>query len=215
MPPSPDTLPARLAQQIEFIAECDKLKEIFRQTINTTSRRAENDAEHSWHLCLCVIVLAEHANAPSLDVLRVLKMVIVHDLVEIDAGDTFAYDVAAMAQQHEREAVAAERIFGLLPADQAAEFRGLWDEFEAKETAEAKFATAVDRFQPMLLNCRSQGAAWNRHGVTHDRVVARNRHIADGCVNLWRYAEKMLQDVVDAGHLRPGRAGPPGPPESP
>ena len=191
----------RLIRQIEFIAECDKLKEIFRQTLNTQSRRAENDAEHSWHLCLCVIVLAEHANVPDLDVLRVLKMLIVHDLVEIDAGDTFAYDVAAMAGQHEREAVAAGRIFGLLPADQSAEFRALWDEFEAKETAEAKFATAVDRFQPMLLNCRSQAAAWNRHGITHDRVVARNRQIADGCAELWRYAEVMLQEVVSAGHL--------------
>jgi putative hydrolase of HD superfamily len=191
----------RLAQQIEFIAECDKLKEVFRQTLNTASRRLENDAEHSWHLCLCVIVLAEHANAPALDVLRVLKMLIVHDLVEIDAGDTFAYDVAAMADQHEREAAAAKRIFGLLPGDQAAEFRALWDEFEAKDTAEAKFATAVDRFQPMLLNCRSQGAAWNRHGVTHERIVARNRQIDDGCKALWRYAETMLQDIVDAGHL--------------
>jgi putative hydrolase of HD superfamily len=196
---------ARLAQQIEFIAECDRLKEVFRQTLNTHSRRAENDAEHSWHLCLCVIVLVEHANVPTLDVLRVLKMLIVHDLVEIDAGDTFAYDTAAMADQHAREAVAAERIFGLLPPDQAREFRALWDEFEAKETAEAKFATAVDRFQPMLLNCRSQGAAWQRHGVTHDRVVARNRHIADGCDPLWRYAEKMLQEIVDAGHLAPKR----------
>ena len=193
----------RLVRQIEFIAECDKLKEIFRQTINTQSRRAENDAEHSWHLCLCVIVLAEHANARDLDVLRVLKMLIVHDLVEIDAGDTFAYDTAAMAGQHDREVIAAERIFGLLPEDQARDFRGLWDEFEAKETAEAKFATACDRFQPMLLNSRTQGAAWKSHGVTHDRVVARNRHIADGSVELWRYAEAMIQALVDAGQLAP------------
>lgn len=194
---------ARLARQIEFIAECDKLKEVFRQTVNSQSRRSENDAEHSWHLCLCVIVLAEHANVRQLDVLRVLKMVIVHDLVEIDAGDTFAYDVAAMAGQHEREAIAADRIFGLLPSDQAKEFRALWDEFEAKQTPEAKFATAVDRFQPMLLNCRSQGAAWAKHGVTHDRVVARNQHIAEGCSELWKYAEQMLHDVVTAGHLAP------------
>jgi putative hydrolase of HD superfamily len=196
----------RLVQQIEFIAECDRLKEVFRQTINTTSRRAENDAEHSWHLCLCVVVLAEHANVPSLDLLRVLKMLIIHDLVEIDAGDTFAYDTAAMATQHEREARAADRIFGLLPADQAREFRAFWDEFEAKATPEARFAAAVDRFQPMLLNCRTKGAAWNRHGVTHDRVVARNRHIAEGCAELWRYAERMLQEVVEAGHLPPGPA---------
>ncbi|HYD82691.1 MAG TPA: HD domain-containing protein [Opitutus sp.] len=192
----------RLVRQIQFIAECDKLKEIFRQTINTQSRRAENDAEHSWHLCLCVIVLAEHANVPTLDVLRVLKMVILHDLVEIDAGDTFAYDVAAMVGQHEREAIAADRIFGLLPADQAQDFRALWDEFEEKKTPEAKFAAAVDRFQPMLLNCLTQGDAWARHGVTHDRVVARNCHIADGSATLWRHAEQLLNEVVAAGHLR-------------
>lgn len=196
-----DSSAERLVRQIEFIAECDKLKDVFRQTITTQTRRPENDAEHSWHLCLCVMVLAEHANERGLDVLRVLKMLIVHDLVEIDAGDTFAYDVAAMANQHEREAIAADRIFGLLPADQAREFRALWDEFEEKKSAEARFATAVDRFQPMLLNCRTQGAAWNRHGVTHDRVIARNQHIAAGCSELWRYAEQMLQECVDAGHL--------------
>lgn len=195
---------ARLARQIEFIFEVDQLKEIFRQTINTRSRRPENDAEHSWHLCLCVITLAEHANSPSLDLLRVLKMLIVHDLVEIDAGDTFAYDTAAMAGQHEREARAAERIFGLLPADQARDFRALWDEFEEKKTAESRFATAVDRFQPMLLNCRTEGAAWKRHGITQDRVIARNKHIAEGCAELWRYAEKMVQGAVDAGHLKRG-----------
>ncbi|MCX6945251.1 MAG: HD domain-containing protein [Opitutales bacterium] len=194
---------ARLARQIAFILEVDKLKEIFRQTINTQSRRAENDAEHSWHLCLCVIVLAEHANSPSLDVLRVLQMVIVHDLVEIDAGDTFAYDTAAMAGQHEREARAADRIFGLLPPDQSQRFRALWDEFEAKQTAESRFATAVDRFQPMLLNCRTEGSAWQRHGVTQDRVLARNHHIAEGCAELWVYAERMVQEAVDAGHLPP------------
>lgn len=194
---------ARLVRQIEFIAECDALKEIFRQTLNTRSRRAENDAEHSWHLCLCVIVLAEHANFPGLDVLRVLKMLVVHDLVEIDAGDTFAYDTAAMVGQHEREARAADRIFGLLPPDQARDFRALWDEFEARVTPEAKFAAACDRFQPMLLNCRTQGAAWARHGVTHDRVVARNRHVAEGSTALWAYAEQMLAEIVAAGHLPP------------
>jgi len=193
---------SRLIQQIKFIAEADKLKEIFRQTLNTQSRRAENDAEHSWHLCLCVIVLAEHANGAALDVLRVLKMLIIHDLVEIDAGDTFAYDAAAMETQHEREALAADRLFGLLPADQEIEFRALWDEFESRITPEARFALAVDRFQPMLLNCLTQGAAWNRHGITQDRVLARNRYIADGCSDLWAYAEKMVQDAVNAGHLR-------------
>lgn len=194
---------ARLAQQIAFITEADRLKEVFRQTLVTQSKRRENDAEHSWHLCLVVLVLAEHAESQPLDVLRVLKMVILHDLVEIDAGDTFAYDTAAMATQHEREVRAAERIFGLLPSDQGTEFRALWDEFEARQTPEAKFAAAVDRFQPMLLNCLTEGAAWRRHGVTHDRVVARNSHIAHGSARLWEYAEKMIQAAVDAGHLAP------------
>ena len=191
----------RLARQVEFIAECDKLKEIFRQTANTQSRRAENDAEHSWHLCLCVIVLAEHANQRSLDVLRVLKMVILHDLVEIDAGDTFGYDTARQADQHARECIAADRIFGLLPADQARDFRALWDEFEAQQTPEARFALAVDRFQPVLLNCRTEGGGWKRHGVTQDRVVARNSKIAEGSAALWTFVEKMIQETAEKGFL--------------
>jgi len=192
----------RISQQIRFIIEADKLKEILRQTLCSQSRRQENDAEHSWHLCLLVITLAEHSNAPDLDVLRVLKMVVIHDLVEIDAGDTFAYDTARMAGQHDREAIAAERIFGLLPADQAREFRALWDEFEARQTAESKFAAAVDRFQPMLQNCLTQGAAWRSHGVTADRVIARNRHIAEGSAALWAYASRMLDEAISAGFLR-------------
>ena len=199
-PPTP-AASERLAQQIRFIVEVDKLKEIFRQTVLINSRRAENDAEHSWHLCLIVLTLADHANWPQLDVLRVLKMVIIHDLVEIDAGDTFAYDVKGMADQHAREAVAAERIFGLLPADQGREFRALWDEFELRQTHEAKFAAAVDRFQPMLLNCRTEGAAWRRHGVTRDRVLARNAHIAEGSTALWEYARRMIEEAVSAGCL--------------
>jgi putative hydrolase of HD superfamily len=195
------SMQARLAQQIRFIIEVDKLKEVFRQTLLTQSRRQENDAEHSWHLCLMVLVLAEHANTPQLDILRVLKMLLIHDIVEIDAGDTFAYDTARMADQHEREARAADRIFGLLPMDQSAEFRALWDEFESRRTPEAKFAAAVDRFQPMLQNSLTEGAAWRRNGVTSDRVIDRNRHIADGAAEIWRYASQMIADAVAAGHL--------------
>ena len=128
-------------------------------------------------------------------------MLILHDLVEIDAGDTFAFDTARMADQHAREAVAADRIFGLLPADQAAEFRGLWDEFEARATPEAAFAHAVDRFQPMLLHCHSEGATWRKHGVTQARIIARNCVIGDGSAVVWDYAEKMLQRAVDAGYV--------------
>ncbi len=195
-------IPERLIQQLKFIAEADKLKEITRQTLCSQSRRPENDAEHSWHLTLLVLVLAEHANTPNLDVLRVLKMIIIHDLVEIDAGDTFAYDTARMTDQHARECIAADRIFGLLPPDQTRDFRALWDEFEARQTPEAKFAAAVDRFQPMMLNCLTQGAAWQKHGIMKDRVIARNQHIAEGCTALWDYAQQMLNDCVAAGHLK-------------
>jgi putative hydrolase of HD superfamily len=191
----------RLEKQVQFILEVDKLKEVFRQTVCTQSRRPENDAEHSWHLCLAVIVLAEHANLPGLDVLRVLRMLIIHDLVEIDAGDTFAYDTARMAGQHAREARAADRIFGLLPEDQARDFRALWDEFEDKRTPEARFALAIDRFQPMLLNCRTEGAAWRRHGVTQERVIARNSAVAEGSAAIWEYALRMIREAVKDGHL--------------
>jgi putative hydrolase of HD superfamily len=196
----------RLRAQVRFILEVDKLKEVFRQTACTQSRRPENDAEHSWHLCLAAIVLAEHANDPAVDVLRVLKMVIIHDLVEIDAGDTFAYDTARMAGQHDREALAADRIFGMLPADQAAGFRALWDEFEERATPESRFAAALDRFQPVLLNCSTEGSAWRRHGVTLDRVIARNSHIAEGSAALWEEAAGLIQEAVKSGHLaaRPG-----------
>jgi putative hydrolase of HD superfamily len=194
--------PERLAQQVRFILEVDRLKEVFRQTLLTQSRRSENDAEHSWHLCLMVMVLAEHANIPSLDVLRVMKMLLIHDLVEIDAGDTFAYDEKARADQREREQRAADRIFGLLPGDQAIEFRALWEEFEERVTHEARFAAAMDRFHPMLLNCATEGAAWKKHGVTSDRVVARNRHIAEGSEAVWAYAAEMIRQAVATGHLQ-------------
>lgn len=191
----------RIARQFEFIAECDKLKEIFRQTVNTQSRRPENDAEHSWHICLAAIVLAEHANQPGLDVLRVLKMLLVHDLVEIDAGDTFGYDAAGQAGQHARECVAADRIFGLLPGGQASEFRALWDEFEAQATPEAKFALACDRLQPVLLNTRTQGGGWKKHGVTMDRVLERNSKIGHGSTAIWQYVEQLIRNTANAGHL--------------
>lgn len=197
----------RLARQVQFLIECDRLKEVFRQTLNSESRRPENDAEHSWALCLFVITLAEHANT-RVDVLRVLRMLLIHDLVEIDAGDTFAYDASRLAGQYEREARAADRIFGLLPDDQAAEFRALWEEFEAQATPESCFAKAIDRFQPMLLNCLTEGAAWRRHGVTHDRVLARNAHVATGSRAIWEYATAMIARAVAAGHLLPAPSDP-------
>jgi putative hydrolase of HD superfamily len=195
---------ARLEDQVRFVVEADKLKEVLRQTVTTRDRRRENSAEHSWHLCLLVIVLAEHANSPGLNVLRVLKMVILHDLVEIDAGDTFIYDAAGQAGRHERECKAADRIFGLLPPDQAGDFRATWEEFEARSTPEARFAAAVDRLQPVLLNLNTEGAAWRRHGITEDRVLDRNAHIADGSAALWEFASKAIREAVAAGNLAPG-----------
>jgi len=194
----------RLERQMRFIIETDKLKEVFRHSLVTQSRRRENSAEHSWHFALMVMTLAEHSNHQPLDVLRVLKMVLLHDLVEIDAGDTYAYDTAGMSDQHEREARAADRIFGLLPEDQAAEFRALWDEFEDKSTPEAKFAAACDRFHPVLLNCLTGGETWRKHGVTHDMVVARNRHAAEGSTSIWRYALRLIDEAVAQGNLAPG-----------
>lgn len=190
----------RIQQQYAFLTECLKLSEIFRQALLPTSRRRENDAEHSWHLCLMAITLAEHSNAP-VDLARVLKMLVIHDLVEIDAGDTYAYDTARQAGQHEREALAADRIFGLLPADQGAEIRAAWEEFEARQTPEAKFAAAVDRLQPILLNVLTGGEKWREHGVTRKMVLARNQHAKDGAAEVWTHAVSLLDDAVSRGLL--------------
>jgi len=195
---------SRLHRQVEFIVEVDRLKEIFRQNRLTVSRRRENDAEHSWHLCLSVLVLAEHADVPRLDVLQALKMLILHDLVEIDAGDTFAYDTAGASKQHEREARAAERIFGLLPEDQAREFRSIWEEFEERKTPEARFAAAIDRFQPMLLNTRTEGHSWRQHGVVASQVMSRGAAIREASSSLWEYVADMIRDAVSRGHLADG-----------
>ncbi len=193
----------RLAQQLRFLLEIDKLKEIRRQNLTVVSRRQETDAEHAWHVTIMAVLLAEHANGDTLDLLRVVKMLLVHDLVEIDAGDTFAYDTAGAATQHEREARAADRLFPLLPPDQAAEYRALWDEFEERATPESRYAHAMDRVLPILLNAATEGAAWRRHGVTADRVLARNRIAAEGCAPLWAEAERVVAAAVAAGHLPP------------
>lgn len=190
----------RLARQIAFIAEIDKLKSILRQSYLMNRSRQENDAEHTWHLAMMALVLAEHANHP-VDLHRVIQMLLVHDLVEIDAGDTILYDDKGQKDKEERERRAADRIFGLLPEDQARELRTLWDEFEARETPESRFAAAIDRFQPMLHNYRTEGMTWQKHGITSDRVLARNRHIGEGSARLWDHAEAMIHDAVRKGYL--------------
>lgn len=193
----------RLRSQIEFVLECDKAKRVLRQNPLSDGSRRENDAEHSWHLALMALVLAEHASEP-VDVGVVLRMLLVHDLVEIDAGDTFVYDEAAHADKEEREAAAAERIFGLLPADQGDAFRALWEEFEARETPEARFAGAVDRLSPLLLNRASGGGAWGEHGITAPRVRELNARIGDAAPELWVYARELIDGAVEAGLLAEG-----------
>lgn len=190
----------RLNRQIEFILEIDQLKQVLRQSLLTGDRRRENDAEHSWHLCLMAVVLAEYA-ADEIDLFSTLKMLVIHDLVEIDAGDTFAYDTEAHADKEEREQEAAERIFNLLPSDQARELRNLWDEFERQQTPEARYAAALDRLQPMLLNFHTRGEVWRRHGIGRSQVHDYNRHMENGAPALWSYTRDMIERSVKEGIL--------------
>lgn len=191
---------SRLTRQLEFIREVDRLKTVLRQSSLLDGSRRENSAEHSWHIALMALVLAEHADAP-VDTLRVVKMLLVHDIVEIDAGDTYAYDRDGRQNQHAREAAAAARIFGLLPADQAQEFTLLWEEFEAGTSPEARLANAVDRLMPLLHNYAEGGRSWQRHGVTRSQVDARVGVIAAGSSELWDVATALLDDAVARGFL--------------
>ena len=176
----------RLDQQLSFILEIDKLKTILRQTLLTDSSRRENSAEHSWHLAIMSVLLAEYATEP-VDMLRVIKMLLVHDLIEIDAGDTFAYDVAGNVGRAEREEHGAERIFGLLPEEQGRELRALWEEFDAFKTPESKYANALDRLQPLLHNARTEGGTWRIHSVARDRSTGAWSPFAARCPNSGRW----------------------------
>ena len=191
----------RLQQQMQFLTEADKIKSIFRRNRILNGDRHENDAEHSWQLALMAIVLSEHAD-PEVDLLHVVKMLLVHDLVEIDAGDTFAYDTDALKTQREREEHAAARVFGLLPADMGAEMRALWEEFEAQATPEAKFAGAMDHLGGGVVpNCRHDGGCWREGGVSAERVKARNQAIAAGSPVLWDYAEELIDNAEAKGFI--------------
>ncbi len=193
----------RFEQQLRFIQEIDRLKQIFRRTYLIDSSRRENDAEHSWHLAVMAMLLSEYAAAPQLDVSRVIKMALVHDLVEIDAGDTYLYDEHAGEDKSERERRAADRIFGLLPDEQAIELRALWEEFEARATPEAKFALALDRFQPLYHNYRTKGISWQEHGITSQQVLRRLSVMQDGAPQLWDYAQRLIRESVEHGYLAP------------
>jgi putative hydrolase of HD superfamily len=191
----------RLAQQIAFLLEADKLKAILRRTPLTDASRPENSAEHSWHLVLAAIVMAEHATM-QVDLLRVLEMLTVHDLVEIDAGDTFAYDDGHLGTKVERERAAADRIFALLPPDQGARLRESWEEFEAHETAEARFANALDRLQPLLQNACAGGGSWRDHEVTREQVLRRMDPIRSTMPDLWPQVLEIVEAFCASGVLR-------------
>lgn len=191
----------RLRRQIAFARELDKLKCVRRQTWLADATRQENSAEHSWHIAVLALVLAEYAPQEALDVGRVVQMLLVHDIVEIDAGDTFCYDREAVSRQAASEARAAERLFGMLPPDLAAHLCGLWKEFEARQTPESLLANALDRLQPILNNFASGGKSWRAHGITRAQVRRRNRIVAEGAPVLWDYIEDLLNQAVRQGFL--------------
>jgi putative hydrolase of HD superfamily len=192
----------RFKRQIEFILEVDKLKSVSRRTTLLDVSRQENSAEHSWHIALLVLILLEYADDNNLDTLHVIKLLLAHDLVEIDADDTYCYDEIGGRTQKIREAKAADRIFNILPADQADAFRALWDEYEARDTPEAKFANALDRLQPFLHNYFTRGYTWKKHGIRKHQVIARMRPVDDGSHHLWNYISNLIDDAVEKGFLK-------------
>ncbi len=192
---------SRLEKQIAFLTEVDKEKNIFRQTYLADGKRKENDAEHAWHLALAAVLLKEHIKE-DVDLGRVMTMVLIHDLVEIDAGDTYAYDAEGAATKREREVKAADRIFGILPDDQGTCLRELWDEFEAYETAEAKYAHLLDNFQPLMLNDASDGKSWTEHGVHKSQVCRRNARIPETSEIVWEKMLEIMDKHIEKGHLQ-------------
>lgn len=191
----------RLLKQIDFIKEIDNIKYVQRRTKLFNSNRPENDAEHSWHLAMMVLVLAEHSNE-TLDIVKTLKMVLIHDIVEIDAGDTFIYDAVKAHSNTEEERLAAERIFGLLPPGQAEEFIAIWEEFEAGKTKEARFARSVDRLQPLLQNLSNNGGTWTEFGIDYEKVYQKKKVIKQGSQLLWDYAKNLINESVEKGILK-------------
>jgi putative hydrolase of HD superfamily len=192
----------RLARQITFLLEADRLKGIIRRSHIPGLGRRENTAEHSWHLALAALLLAEHSNE-KIDVAKTVFMVLIHDMVEIDAGDTYIYDTQGQDGRLERERIAAGRIFGLLPEDQRDWVRSLWEEFEARETPESRFAAAIDRLLPLLHNYHTQGLAWQEHGIARSQVYDANAHIERGSAAVWQAAQDLIEEAVRRGYLNP------------
>jgi putative hydrolase of HD superfamily len=187
---------------MNFIIEVDKLKEILRQTYTTKKTRQENSSEHSWHIALMAIILSEYTNDPKINLFKVVKMLLIHDIVEIDAGDTFAYDKQGQKTQQEREAKAAKRIFNLLPTDQAKNLQTLWSEFEECQTPNAQFANAIDRLQPLVNNYYTNGLAWQKNNVKVNQIKPRNKAIKQATPKLWQYAKTLIEKAITQGILQ-------------
>lgn len=196
----------RLRQQVGFLIEIDRLKHVLRRSRLADSSRQENSAEHSWHVAVAALLLAEHADRP-VDLARVVKMALIHDIVEIDAGDTFFYDAIGALDKADREARAADRLFGLLPPDQTAELRALWDEFEARRTPEACFTYALDRFLPLLHNYLTGGQPWRQHGVRGEQVMAMTEGMVAGSAEITACARALVADAMAQGFFDPTRNG--------
>ena len=190
----------RLRKQIEFILEADKEKNIIRQTHLSGNGRRENDAEHAWHMAIMIYLLKEYANE-EFDMAKAMVMALIHDIVEIDAGDTYAYDSQGLETKDVREAQAAKRIFGLLPEDQGEELKGLFEEYEANETPEARFVRVMDNFQPLLLNNSNDGQDWKEHGIRKSQVMKRHITTQLGSNEIWKCCEKIIEDNVRKGNL--------------
>ncbi len=192
----------RLEKQLALLIELDKLKSVLRRTrVKSAEGRLENSGEHSWHVTLMAVLMVEHANAP-VDICRVMKMLLIHDVVEIDAGDTFVYDTAASKEQAEKEIKAAERLFGMLPTDQGQELLALWLEFEATQSDDAKYAKALDRLIPMLLNYHTNGQSWKENSVTREQALTINKRIEFGSVTLWDKAKELIEEATEKGWLK-------------
>ncbi|MBO5998114.1 MAG: HD domain-containing protein [Lachnospiraceae bacterium] len=197
--------PERLRKQMEFSLEIDKEKSITRQNYTADGSRRENDTEHAWHMAVMALILSEYANEP-VDLLKTVSMILIHDLVEIDAGDTYAYDEDGKLTQRQRELAAAERIFNILPKDQAARFRELWDEFEERKTPESKFARTLDNIQPAMLNAASGGISWQEHQVRLSSILKRNEISPEGAGALWDYSrENFIMPNVENGIITDDR----------
>ena len=191
----------RLKKQVDFILEIDKEKNIFRQTHLSNHGRNENDAEHAWQMAIMAYLLQEYSNEP-VDVARVMLMCLIHDLVEIDSGDTYAYDEEALKTQKQREEKAKERVFSLLPKEQKQDLMSIFDEFEENETPEAKFAHAMDNFQPLLLNNSNGGSDWIEHGVNESQIYGRHKKTKEGSEELYKVTDKIIQDNVKKGNIQ-------------